>query len=81
MWTEIIINQTKGGKIMIKSEHVREDLDKIKVKGENVTMADAVHTMALLVKVALDIRQNQVAIMKHNKVALSTRRESPKKSE
>lgn len=66
---------------MIKSEHVREDLDKIKAKGADVTLEDAVHSVALLVKVALDIRQNQVAIMKHNKVALSTRRESPKKAE
>lgn len=64
---------------MIKSEHVREDLDKIKAKGKDVTNEDVAHVVSLLVKVALDIRQNQVAIMKNSNISLSTRRETPKK--
>jgi len=66
---------------MIKSEHVREDLDKIKGKGSDVTNEDVAHVVSLLVKVALDIRQNQVAIMKHSNITLSTRRETPTKKE
>lgn len=63
---------------MIKSEHVREDLDKIKAKGKDVTNEDVAHAVSLLVKVALDIRQNQVAIMKHGQIPMSTRRETPR---
>lgn len=66
---------------MIKSEHVREDLDKIKAKGADVTNEDVAHSVALLVKVALDIRQNQVAIMKAQGIDLSTRRDTPRKAE
>jgi len=56
---------------MIRSEHVREDLEKVKVKDE-VTLKDVAHCVSLVAKLLLDIRQNQVAIMKNEGVKLST---------
>lgn len=66
---------------MIKSEHVRDDLEVIKAKGDAVTLADVCHSLSLLIKVALDNRQNQVATMKKEGVSLSTHRVAPKKED
>jgi len=61
---------------MIKSEHVREDLKKIEETKE-ITLKEIAHVISLVAKILLDIRQNQVAVMKKQGIELSTgKRES-----
>lgn len=56
---------------MIRSEHVRDDLKEMG-DAKELSLKDVVHALSLVAKILLDIRQNQVAIMVHDKVALST---------
>jgi len=63
---------------MIRSEHVREDLTKIK-DAKEVTLEHVAQAISLIAKILLDVRQNQVAIMKKQGIELTTgKRQTPK---
>ncbi len=66
---------------MIRSEHVREDVKKFEDTKE-IGLREVVHAMSLVAKILLDIRQNQVAIMKNQGIKLLTgRKEAPRTEE
>lgn len=63
---------------MIRSEHVREDLKKFE-DAKELTLKEVVHAISLVAKILLDVRQNQVAIMKNQGIKLATgRKDAPR---
>ncbi len=57
---------------MIRSTHVKDDLKIVADKKEAVTLADVAHVLSLQCKILMDIKQNQVTIMKNKGIKLTT---------
>jgi len=67
---------------MIRSQHIKEDmeiLDKA-IKEDKATLANVVKAITLGVKLLMDIRSNQVAIMEKSGIVLRTKPKGDAKS-
>ena len=68
---------------MIRSEHIREEIKVLDdaIAKDTSTLSNVVKAITLVIKIMLDVRSNQVAIMKKTGVVMRTKPENPSKDE